>query len=87
MKYEVTDRKALTYKLQRNGLFLIDSEVRPGIVYAIDGGEIGVINPKRKYAYRLTIEEAREGAAEMENRIAGEEVRDIAELAEWKRNR
>ena len=58
------------------------------LVYVIDRGEIGIVNRRRwGYVYRLTVEEARAGAAEMDNRFAREEVKEIADLAEWKKER
>ena len=88
MKYRVTNIRPLMRKLRRNGLFAVDSEVNPDVVYVIDRGEIGIVNRSRwGYVYRLTVEEARAGAAEMDNRFAREEVKEIADLAEWKKER
>lgn len=88
MKYRVTNIRPLMRKLRRNGLFAVDSEVNPDVVYVIDRGEIGIVNRNRwGYVYRLTVEEARAGAAEMDNRFAREEVKEIADLAEWKKER
>lgn len=86
MRYRITDRPTMKRKLNAEAGYYIDSEVNPSVRYALAGDEIAVVNLDNLTAYRLTLEEAREGAGEMRDTPARTELQDVIDIAEFRRN-